>query len=459
MDPKEIIKTKNYEQYVGKKILDQLEKLAEPLQGRSWTHVNSTPTGGGVAEMLQSEIPLLRGLGLNAHWHVIEGDQEFFSVTKKFHNLIQGVKDEICIEEIFHTYLDMTAHNATKIKIISDMVTIHDPQPAALINCGHIYGHLIWRCHIDTTEASRRVWRFLLPYINHYSGAIFSTPGFAKQDLRIPAYEIAPSIDPHSEKNKIRNKKECLNILQEVFHENDIDPKRPIVLAVSRYDVHKNQKGIIQSFKILKEKLDKDIMPVLIILGNSASDDPEGMKMFNDIRNFADEDQDIYFLLNAENNDQVVGSLMAIADCFVHISTKEGFGLVVTEALWQGTPVIGSRIGGIPKQVVDQETGYLVEPYEHEKIAQYMQLILEDRALRNTLSQNAQEHVRNNFLLPHMVAKELLLMRYYLDIDELYPTFRINEMSYNEIRNSLYSRNHQPISKEELRKRIFISEE
>ena len=336
------------------------------------------------------------------------------------------------------------------------MVTIHDLQPAALINYSQIYGHLIWRCHIDTTSASRRIWRFLLPYINQYSGAIFSIPEYAKADLRIPAFEIAPSIDPHTEKNKIRDRKECLKILENILNESNIDPNRPIVLAVSRYDIHKNQKSIIQSFQVLKKKLSKNIKPILIIMGNSASDDPEGMKMFDDIRDFANGDKDIYFLLNVKNNDQIVGSLMAIADCFVHISTKEGFGLVVTEALWQGTPVIGSRIGGIPKQVIDQQTGFIVEPKEHEKIAQHMQKILEDKNLRDTLSQNGREHVSRNFLLPRMVAKKLSLMRYYLGIDEQYPHFRINELTYNEIRYLLYNRNHQPISKDELRKRIFL---
>jgi len=445
-----------YEPFVDKEILDKLKFLAEPLNGKVWLQINSTAEGGGVAEMLQSEIPFLKGLGIDAQWHVISGNPDFFKVTKKFHNLIQGVGDEISLEDLFHTYLDTTMENASTFKIMADMVTVHDPQPAALINYSHIYGHLIWRCHIDTTSASRRIWRFLLPYINQYAGAIFSMKEFAKEDLRIPAFEISPSIDPLREKNRIREKNESLEILGDIFNEHNIDPQRPIIAAISRYDVHKNQKGIIQAFKILKQNLSSDVSPVLIIMGNSASDDPEGMKMYEDIRNFADEDKDIYFLLNVENNDQVVGSLMALAECFIHVSTKEGFGLVVTEALWQGTPVIGSRVGGIPKQVINQKTGYLVEPDDHDQMAQSMKEILENKGLRHALSYNAKEHVRRNFLLPNMVINEIALMRYYLGIDMPCPDFRINGMAYNEVRHAIYNRHYQSISKEELKTRVFV---
>jgi trehalose synthase len=443
-----------YEQYVGKDFLDEIRVLAKPLLNKVWANVNSTFVGGGVAEMLQSVVPFARGLGIDARWFVVEGTDEFFTVTKKFHNLLQGVNQPITMEEIFHAYLDTIDENTKNSKIVGHMVTIHDPQPAAMIINGNVYGHTLWRCHIDTSNASRRIWRFLLPYINQFSGAIFTDPAFARPGLQIPIYEVSPSIDPLRKKNKHRSRKEALAALGDIFNKHSIDPDRPIVLAVSRYDIHKNQKGIIESFKMMKKNVAKGVNPILIIIGNSATDDPEGSKIYEDIKAQVGNDKNIYLLLNVEDNDEVVGSLMSIADCFVHVSTKEGFGLVVTEALWQGLPVIGSRVGGIPKQVVNNTNGFLVDPSEHGRIAECMKSLLEDKKMRDEFSKAAKEHVRNNFLLPQMIKKELMLMRYYLEIDNKVPEFRINKLTYKEITQALYGRTVWPFSTDDLKQRI-----
>jgi len=193
-----------YEPFVGKKFLDSLKFMAEPLEKKIWANVNSTFVGGGVAEMLQSIVPFARGLGIDARWFVIEGSEEFFSVTKKFHNLLQGVDQKITLEEIFHAYLDTIDENTRDVKVVGHMVTIHDPQPAAIIMNGNVYGHIMWRCHIDTSNASRRIWRFLLPYINQFEGAIFTAREFMQENVQIPSYEIAPSIDPLRKKNRRR---------------------------------------------------------------------------------------------------------------------------------------------------------------------------------------------------------------------------------------------------------------
>jgi len=452
--PLESVDAAAYEPFVGKEVLDEIRFMAKPLHNKVWANVNSTFVGGGVAEMLQSVLPFARSLGIDARWFVIEGNEDFFTVTKKFHNLLQGVDQSITLEEIFHAYLDTIDENTKNIKIVGHMVTVHDPQPAAMIMNGNIYGHILWRCHIDTSNASRRIWRFLLPYINQYSGAIFTADEFAKDNLQVPTYKISPSIDPLREKNKQRSRKEALKVLEDVFNEYNIDPKRPIIAAVSRYDIHKNQKGIIESFKLMKKKLSSGVHPILIIMGNSASDDPEGSKMFEDIKQAVGEDKDIYLLLNVKNNDEVVGSLMSIAECFVHISTKEGFGLVVTEAMWQGTPVIGSKVGGIPKQVVNGANGFLVAPHEYDRIARAMRTFIEDKALAKTFGKNAQQYVGQHFLLPHMVLKEIILMRYYLEIDNKIPYFRMNQLTYKEISQALYGRTVWPFSTSDLQKRI-----
>jgi len=332
------------------------------------------------------------------------------------------------------------------------MVTVHDPQPAAMVMNGNIYGHTLWRCHIDTSNASRVIWRFLLPYINHYEGAIFTAPEFVKENLHIPTYEVSPSIDPLREKNKQRSRKEALKILEPVFNEHNIDAERPIVLAVSRYDIHKNQKVIIESFKLMKKSIAKGINPILVIMGNSATDDPEGGAIYEEVKKAAGDDKDIYLLLNVENNDEVVGSLMSIANCFVHISTKEGFGLVVTEAMWQAIPVIGSKVGGIPKQVINGINGILAGANETSQIAKGMQAFLQDKKLRDSFGQAAHKHVSENFLLPHMLRKELILMRYHLEIDNKIPDFRMNKLTYREIIQALYSRKSWPFSTEDLKK-------
>jgi len=445
-----------YKPFIGQHELDSIKFLAEPLEKKVWANVNSTFVGGGVAEMLQSIVPFAKGLGIDARWFVVEGSADFFSVTKKFHNLLQGVDQEITLREIFHAYLDTIDENTRNVKVVGHMVTVHDPQPAAIVMNGNVYGHTLWRCHIDTTNASRRIWRFLLPYINQYDGAIFTAKEFVRDNIQIPLYEISPSIDPLRRKNKLLTRKEALKSISELFNKNNIDPDRPIVAAISRYDIHKNQQAIIEAFKLMKKGMDgkKKKLPQLVLMGNSATDDPEGMTMYEQIKKSADGDKDIHLLLNVENNDEIVGALLTLSDFFVHVSTREGFGLVVTEAMWHGKPVIGSKIGGIKKQVIPGHNGFLIEPYERAELARLMKTMLEDKNMRKTFGENGHQMVKNHFLLPKMVAKELMLMRYYLEVDNKILDFRINSLTYKEISEALYSRKVWPFSTEDLQTRI-----
>ena len=346
------IDVEKYTPFVGERAINELKWLADPLHEKVWANVNSTCIGGGVAEMLQSIVPFAKGLGVDCRWFVIEGTNDFFTVTKKFHNLLQGVVQNISLDEIFHAYLETVHQNLSATKIVGHMVTIHDPQPAAVIMSGNVYGQVLWRCHIDTSEANLRIWRFLLPYINHYQGAIFTCPEFIRSELQIPTYEICPSIDPLRPKNHQYTRAEALDVMSDLFNEHNVDPDRPIILAISRYDVHKNQQTIVEAFKQLRQNLPSKVNPLLIMVGNFASDDPEGEEMYDQVKTWIDGDDSIHAWVNVKDNDKVVGALMALAHCFVHISTREGFGLVVSEAMWQGTPVIGSNVGGIKKQVV-----------------------------------------------------------------------------------------------------------
>jgi trehalose synthase len=283
---------------------------------------------------------------------------------------------------------------------------------------------MIWRCHIDTSEANEMIWNFLLPYINNYDGIIFSQRSFVRRGIKKPVYQITPAIDPLTVKNRQHTEKESYDTLSGISSQYNIDLDRPIILGVSRYDVHKNHERIINSFIKLKE--DKSILnlkPILIIVGNSSTDDPEGMKMYRKIKEVVNNDHDIYLLLNIENNDECVGALMKIAKIFIHISTKEGFGLVVTEALWQGTPVIGSDVGGIKLQVINGKTGYLVNPYNINNIVIFMKYLLTNPEESERLGYNAIEHVRENFLITTLIKTYFILMRFLLGID--FPYFRI----------------------------------
>lgn len=422
--PLEQVSLDMYSDIIGKAEVEDIRRLASLLEGRTWNHVNSTFEGGGVAEMLKSVIPIARDLGLNSRWYCIEGTDDFYSITKRFHNIIQGLDQQFTLEDLLDTYIDTNKRNFIDDRIIADMTVVHDPQPCASVVHGEYEGKMIWRCHIDTSEANQMIWNFLLPYINNYDGAIFSQRSFAKHGIKKPVYQISPAIDPLCEKNRQRTDKEALDTLSELFHENNIDADRPIVLAVSRYDIHKNQATIIDAFKELKKDISVQKMkPILIMVGNLASDDPEGKEMYKVILDKIDNDPDIYALLNIKDNDKNIGALMRLARVFIHVSTKEGFGLVVTEAMWQGTPVIGSDVGGITMQVVDGKTGFLVKPKDKDRIKTFTKHLLTNKDERDRLGIHAIEHIRENFLITTLVKKYLILMRFMLGID--FPYFKI----------------------------------
>ena len=317
------------------------------------------------------------------------------------------------------------------------MIVVHDPQPIGLTASGALFGNVLWRCHIDTSAPNRALWRFVLPYINQCAGAIFTQPEFVGAGLNVPVYQIAPCIDPLVDKNQICNDREAFDALDGLFSEHGVDPERPILAAVSRYDIHKNQGTILQAFRRLREERTYPRPPYLIFLGNTALDDPEGEGMLASLREQAGADPDVRFWVNVPDNDRVVGALMHLARSFIHVPTREGFGLVVTEALWQGTPVVGSKVGGVTKQVVDGKTGYVVDPRDVEAIASRMARVLDDPEEADALGKGGREHVRQNFLLPELVSRYLTLLQYYSGVSDTLPPFRLDSVSHNEIAQAL----------------------
>lgn len=429
--PEREIHIEDYADVVGRDTVEALVGLAEPVAGRSWTHINSTAVGGGVAEILQTAIPLAKSLGIDAQWQVLTGNEAFFRVTKKFHNSLQGLPEEITNEDIFETYLDIIASNGKDAHVESDVIVVHDPQPIGLVTAGVLFGTILWRCHIDTSAPNQTVWRFLLPYINQCSGAIFTMPEFVGDGVHVPHYEINPCIDPLAPKNRPYGRDEAKEILSPLMEKHGMDPDRPIIAAISRYDPHKNQAAVLKAFQKLRESKPAE-RPYLVFLGNTASDDPEGATMLGKLQIQADDDPDIIFWVNVDDNDRVVGSLNSIARAVAHVSTKEGFGLVVSEALWQGTPVIGSRVGGIVKQVIDGQTGYVVDPKDTDTIATRMRELLDDPDRAETLGKAGHEHVRDNFLITSLLKRHIELIRYATGVDSTPPSFRLNGHSYAE---------------------------
>jgi len=378
--------------------LDLLRRLAERLRGCTLLHVNSTRVGGGVAEMLLQYLPLFRELGIDTRWEVIRGGDAFFHVTKSFHNALQG-QEQAFSERMLAAYLDTNRENATQLDLGADVVIIHDPQPAALIEFAPKRSRWIWRCHIDISRPQRRAWSFLRQFVVRYDGAIFSLPKFA-QRLPIPQYLIHPSIDPLSEKNR----ELTLAEVDSVLHRLDIPQDKPILLQVSRFDRFKDPIGVINAYRIVKKYDDCR----LVLAGGSAEDDPEGAAMLADVQAAATGDPDIHVVVLPPTANLEINALQRAATIIIQKSTREGFGLTVAEGMWKGKPVIGGFAGGITIQIIYGVTGYTVNSVEG--CAFRIRYLLNNPDVARHMGENGREYVRQNFLITRDLADHLALM-------------------------------------------------
>jgi len=378
-----------------------LQKLAERLHKRSFLHVNSTREGGGVAEILQRMIPILRGLGIDARWEVIEGDPTFYEITKKIHNALQG-NPETITEEMWEHHLTVNKTNAERIDLAADAVLIHDPQPGPLVEFRQ-GGTWIWRCHIDISNPSRQVSKALGRYADKYDGMIFSVAKFA-QALPIDKFIIPPSIDPLSEKNRELTGEE----INEAVERLNIPRDRPVILQVSRFDRFKDPEGVIRAYRMVKKYNDC----VLVLAGRPATDDPEGAAVLEEVKEFAAGDGDVHILLLPPFSDRDINALQRVADVVLQKSLKEGFGLTVAEAMWKGKPVIGGFVGGIPLQIVHGVNGFLVNSVEGTAFR--IRQLLNHRELAAKMGQKAREYVRTNFLITRQV-RDYLAVWYTLE--------------------------------------------
>ena len=394
---------RTYAAIVGQDVIEHLHQLASRLKDLQVVHVNSTQKGGGVAEILQKMVPFMRELGIQASWETISGDAEFFQCTKSIHNAIQGQKDRIS-DSLLRKYEQTNARNAEKLSSKlqnADLVFIHDPQPAPLLQ--HFpdrKGKWIWRCHIDVSTPYRPVWKYLRNFVIPYDASIFSLASFAQQ-LPHPAYLIPPSIDPLHEKNiELATAK-----IQSVCDSFDIDRTRPMILQVSRYDRFKDPLGVITTYKLAKE-----FVPSLqlVLAGGGASDDPEGEMVLNEVRDAAGDDPDIHILLLPNDAHRTINALQRAADIVVQKSIKEGFGLTVTEAMWKSKPVIGGDTGGIRIQVINHHTGFLAN--SPEGAALRVRYLLYHRDKLKAMGRKARRFVLENFLITRHLREYLTLM-------------------------------------------------
>jgi trehalose synthase len=393
----------DYQAIVGDEVIAEIEELAAPLRGARVVHVNATAFGGGVAEILVTLAPLMRDVGLEAEWQIIAGEDEFFAVSKACHNGLQGMDIPLTEEmkEIWQRYNEM---NARQFEGEYDFVVIHDPQPAGML---HYHGrgggkHWAWRCHIDSSHPNPVYWDFFAPYINAYEGGIFTMeqyvgPGVSFDRLAI----VTPTIDPISPKNAPLAEDKA----REIVARFGLDVERPLVTQVSRFDPWKDPLGVIDAYRIVKEQIPE---VQLALVGSMASDDPEGWYYLDKTIRHAGKDDDVHILHNFHGVGALeVGAFQTVSDVVIQKSTREGFGLVVTEALWKGKPVVGGNVGGIPLQVLDGETGFLVDSVE--RCAEKTLYLLQHPQEAARMGAAAREHVRRNFLTTRHLADYLRL--------------------------------------------------
>ncbi|MBA7496048.1 Trehalose synthase [subsurface metagenome] len=394
-----VSKLSKYEKIVGSKEIEKLRDLAHRLGGISLLHINSTTAGGGVAEILKSLVPLFQNLGIRCEWKVIQGTKEFFRITKSFHNALQGVGGKPRLtRDMLGEYQKINRENAKRLRLDADVVVIHDIQPVPLVEA-KAKNKWVWRCHIDLSSPKREVWEFLHPYIASYDAAIFSTSEF-QQALSIPQYIIPPSIDPLSEKNRDLPPQK----VRDIYQKFRIPEDRPILLQVSRFDPSKDPLGVIEAYRILKEKMDCR----LVLAGGGAEDDPEGPQMLAQVRNEAKDDPHLHILDLPPTSFLEINALQTGADVVIQKSLKEGFGLTVTEALWKERVVVGGKVGGIKLQIRDGENGFLVTSVR--ETAERVEYLLKNPTQAREMGRAGKKLVREKFLITRLLKDYLNLI-------------------------------------------------
>jgi trehalose synthase len=389
----------DYTHIVGRPLVEEIRELAAPLQGKRVVHLSATAFGGGVSEILYTLIPLMRDVGLEVEWQVIYGREEFFNATKIMHNALQGNPQDLTPEQ-WDTWRRYNEMNARELSDGWDVCIVHDPQPAAIHSLApEKAASWVWRCHIDVSTPNAATLEQLLPYVHGYPASLFHVAGYVPAGLNGGVHIVPPAIDPLAPKNMALSREDAVFVCAQF----GIDTDRPLVTQVSRFDPWKDPIGVIDAYRYVKDRRPE---VQLALVGSMASDDPEGWDFYNSTLAHADGDPDIHILNNFNNVGAIeVNAFQSLSDVVIQKSTREGFGLTVSEALWKGRPFIGGNVGGIPLQVQDGVSGYLVDSVE--ECGRRILEIIEDPGLGRSLGLRGKEHVRANFLTPRYLRDYL----------------------------------------------------
>ena len=383
-----------YKNIVGNEKISEIKEKTKGMKGLKVLHFNSTSFGGGVAEMLHSLVPLMKDIGIDAEWKVMDAEDDFFEVTKTIHNGLQGMEVDLT-EKMKKIYLETNKKNSDLGDY--DIFIIHDPQPVAVIKFKE-RGKWVWRCHIDTSKSNRKFVEFLKPYISEYDASIFTIKEFGNNIYDGKRFYIAPSIDPLSEKNRNLKEKDIENVLSKYKIDMDI----PIITQVSRFDPWKDPMGVIEAYRYVKKKIPSQ----LILIGSMANDDPEGLYYYKKIKKYAKNERDIILLTNLD--DIEVNAFQRASDIVVQKSLREGFGLTVTEAMWKEKPVVATKVGGIPLQIEDGKNGFLVN--DTRECAEKIIYLLKNKEKAEEIGEKARKTVKDKFLITRHILDYLRLM-------------------------------------------------
>ena len=389
-----IARLKYYERFVGTETIERIRKKARQIQDLHVVNVNSTYYGGGVSQLLSSLTLLMNGLGIKTGWRVVHGPPDFFSITKKIHNALQGGKINLSDRKM-QIYEQVIYENAIRNHLDHDVVIVHDPQPLPIINHYRKDCPWVWRCHIDLSRPNQELWNYLVPFIEKYDAVILSSRDY-KQEIKTPQLFFMPAIDPLTITNRELSQEEIAERLNYYSIPTDL----PLVVQISRFDRWKDPEGVIQAFKLARKRVDC----TLVLLGNVATDDPEGAEVYQSLLDSREE----RIIILSRQDGALVNALQRQAACVLQKSIREGFGLTVAEAMWKGTPVIGGNTGGIRYQIKDGVNGFLVSSIEQaaERIVQ----LVKGKELREQLGKKARETVRQKFLLTRYLEQYLDLL-------------------------------------------------
>jgi len=382
----------DYRTIVGDKKISEIYRKSRKLYKKHILHISSTPHGGGVAGILQSTIPLMNTMGLSVGWRTLVGTPDFFRVTKKFHNALQGdgislTRKKMKIYEEINEIFSKFTH------VYHDLIVVHDPQPLPLIKFYRKRQPWIWRCHIDLSSPNQKLWNYLKGFVSEYDMVVYHMEEFAAKNTQADYKIIKPAIDPLSMKNMPLSESTIERYLQKA----GVNRKRPIIAQVSRFDKWKDPLGVLKVFDRVRREMDCQ----LVLIGDTAIDDPEGQEVYDQLHAKVKGRKDVRVMLG--RHDIMVNVIQRASDVVLQKSLKEGFGLTVSEALWKETPVVASNVGGIPSQVIDGENGYLVDPEDYDGAAEKVIDLLSDKNLRHEMGAKGKKHVKKNFLIPRLV--------------------------------------------------------